>query len=127
MLLIPKMIPTIYNDSASCFVGDLKTPRLRNKIVIVIHFLTSAFSWFITSLRRLLPTGKEIPVPKSEIENCPPPHISPSTGVKIDLGCGPYKKSGFIGIDNFCGEVAWGDSRGASQISPVISPEAYLF
>ena len=27
--------------------------------------------------------------------------------IKIDIGCGPWKKEGFIGIDNYSGEGQW--------------------
>ncbi len=32
--------------------------------------------------------------------------------IKIDLGCGPWKKDGFVGIDNYEGETQWGSEVG---------------
>ncbi len=36
--------------------------------------------------------------------------------LKIDIGCGPWKKEGFIGIDNCYGEDQWNVPEGGSLI-----------
>ncbi len=36
--------------------------------------------------------------------------------IRIDIGCGPWKKEGFIGIDNGEGSVQWGGIAGARPI-----------
>ena len=132
MLTGIKMIPSNNDDVFRYFVGDLKIPKLRHKILIVRHFLTSPFSWVLTGLRRLLPeTEKKVPKLKPESGNNPrnglPPQIPPSVGIKIDLGCGLWKKPGFIGIDNYYGEIAWGNGQGSPPTSTVTSPGAFLF
>ncbi len=32
--------------------------------------------------------------------------------IKIDIGCGPWKKEGFLGIDNYLGEGQWNVKEG---------------